>query len=93
MKHLKIYEKYTSKQQEILDDLNKTWYGYTVYNENGQNVASSIGENHKIENLINTYKAYKDDSRNNLIVMTEHTRRILSDQEIEQLSQTTKYNL
>ena len=96
MKHLQIFENYnpTQHQQDAIRENNKTWYSEMIYDENGIYVGGSSVENHTIEKLVSNYieqKKYNDSK--SVAIIVENKKRILSEEEIEQLYQTNKYNL
>lgn len=97
MKHIEIFEKYnniTKKQQEAIEKLSSTWYESKIIGIHVEIVGGTIGENHKLEDICKIQKDFnKSNNIKDVRIIIENKRRILSDDEIDLINKSKKYNL
>ena len=96
---VKLFEEYnnlvnlTKEQENVIENITKTWYSNKTINEKGEITAQSIGENHKLEDMCKYYKRRNTNTNKNVYIIIENKTRILSEEEINIITQSKKYNL
>jgi hypothetical protein len=95
MKHIEIFESYnklTKEQQEVIENFSKSWYESKIIDENGKDAGGSVGGNHKLEDLCKNHEKFNKAGKCVRIII-ENKRRILSEEEIDLINKSQKYNL